>query len=157
MKSLNHKSMPICRCCFTIGSVLLSTAAFAQPLGHGGSPHPDRRGLNAPVPIFPRAEGFTYVELCRLFDDHTSRVAQVLDGTLHPGSWEAAVDRLVLGQYWHPRIVALVLSLGGPAPLIIAAKASDPAHRGYQQTVRRIRKLSIPFCRRHETRLGTAA
>ncbi len=104
-----------------------------------------------------RAEGFTYVELCRLFGDNTSRVTQVLDGVLHSGSWEAALEQLTRGHYWHPRIVALVLNLGGPAPLIVATKAADPAHRRYQQTVKRIRKLSIPFCRRRQTRLGSAA
>jgi len=104
-----------------------------------------------------RAEGFTYVELCQLFGDHSSRVSQVLDATLHSGSWEAALEHLARGHYWHPRIVALILSLGGPAPLIAATRAADPAHRRYQRTLKRIRKASIPFCRRRQVRLGSAA
>lgn len=104
-----------------------------------------------------RAEGFTYAELCHLFGDPTSRVTQVLDGLLHPGSWESALEHLIRGHYWHPRIVALVLSLGGPAPLIVATRAADPAHRRYQQAVKRMRRLSIPFCRRRQVRLGSAA
>ena len=45
-----------------------------------------------------RAEGFTYGELCSLFGDHTSRITQVLDGVLHPGSWDAALERLGRGN-----------------------------------------------------------
>jgi hypothetical protein len=103
-----------------------------------------------------RAEGFTYSELCRLFDENTARITQILDGTLHPGSWESALDHLVRGCYWHPRIVALVLAEGGPAPLILATRAADPAHRRFQQVLKRANKFSIPFCRR-PARFGTAA
>ena len=95
-----------------------------------------------------RAEGFTYSELCSLFGDHASRVIQVLDGTFHPGSWEAALDKLERGIYWHPRIVALVMSLGGSQPLIASTKAANPAYRRHQQALKRLRKISIPFCRR---------
>lgn len=102
-----------------------------------------------------RAEGFTYGELCTLFGDHASRIIQVLDGTLHPGSWEAALEKLGRGVYWHPRIVALVLSFGGSQPLIAATKAANPAHRRHQQELKRLRKISIPFCRR-ASRLGGA-
>ena len=102
-----------------------------------------------------RAEGFTYSELSVLFGDHASRLVQVLDGTLHPGSWEAALDKLSRGIYWHPRIVALVLSLGGPQPLIAATRAANPAYRRHQQELKRLRKISIPFCRR-APRLGGA-
>jgi hypothetical protein len=103
-----------------------------------------------------RAEGFTFSELCGLFGDHASRIIQILDGTLHPGSWEAALDKLERGVYWHPRIVALVLSFGGPQPMIAATKAANPAHRRHQQELKRLRKISIPFCRR-ASRLGSAA
>ena len=102
-----------------------------------------------------RAEGFTYSELCALFGDSPSRVIQVLDGTLHAGSWDAALDKLSRSVYWHPRIVALVLSLGGPQPLIAATKAANPAHRRHQQELKRLRKISIPFCRR-PARVGSA-
>jgi len=102
-----------------------------------------------------RAEGFTYSELSVLFGDHASRLVQVLDGTLHPGSWEAALDKLSRGIYWHPRIVALVLSFGGPQPLIAATRAANPAYRRHQQELKRLRKISIPFCRR-APRLGGA-
>jgi hypothetical protein len=102
-----------------------------------------------------RAEGFTYSELCALFEDHASRIIQVLDGTLHPGSWEAALDKLERSVYWHPRIVALVMSFGGPKPLIAATKAANPAYRRHQQALKRLRKISIPFCRR-VPRLGGA-
>ena len=102
-----------------------------------------------------RAEGFTYSELCALFGDHASRVIQVLDGTLHPGSWEAALDTLTRGVYWHPRIVALVLSLGGRQPLIASTKAANPAYRRHKQELKRLRKISIPFCRR-SARMGSA-
>jgi hypothetical protein len=95
-----------------------------------------------------RAEGFTYNELCSLFDDNAGRIIQVLDGVLQPGSWEAALDKLERGIYWHPRIVALVLSFGGPQPMIAATKAANPAHRRHQQELKRLRKISIPFCRR---------
>ena len=80
---------------------------------------------------------------------------QVLDGSLHPGSWEAAVERLARGSYWHPRIVSLILALGGVEPLIAATRAADPAKRRYQQALKRMRKISIPFCRR-PTRYGAA-
>jgi hypothetical protein len=102
-----------------------------------------------------RAEGFTYSELCVLFGDNPNRVIQVLDGTLHPGSWEAALEKLERGVYWHPRIVALVLSFGGPQPLIAATKAANPAFRRHQQALKRLRKISIPFCRR-SARVGSA-
>lgn len=102
-----------------------------------------------------RAEGFTYSELCALFGDRANRVIQVLDGTVHPGSWEAALDKLSRGVYWHPRIVALVLSLGGPQPLIAATKGANPAYRRHQQELKRLRKISIPFCRR-APRVGNA-
>ena len=103
-----------------------------------------------------RAEGFTFSELSGLFGDHASRIIQILDGTLHAGSWEAALDKLERGVYWHPRIVALVLSFGGPQPMIAATKAANPAHRRHQQELKRLRKISIPFCRR-ASRLGSAA
>ncbi|MDB5396693.1 MAG: hypothetical protein JWM91_4199 [Rhodospirillales bacterium] len=103
-----------------------------------------------------RAEGFTYGELCRLFGDHTSRITQVLDGKLHPGSWDQALERLARGNYWHPRIVAMVVAEGGAEPLIAATKAADPAKRRYQQSLKRLNRFSIPFCRR-STRLGNAA
>jgi hypothetical protein len=102
-----------------------------------------------------RAEGFTYSELCALFSDHVSRIIQVLDGTLHPGSWESALERLERGNYWHPRIVALVLNFGGPQPLIAATRAANPARRRHQQELKRLRKISIPFCRR-APRFGSA-
>jgi hypothetical protein len=102
-----------------------------------------------------RAEGFTYEELRRLFGEHTSRVVQVLDGALHPGSWEAALDRLTRGNYWHPRIVTLILALGGVEPLIAATRAADPVRRRHQQALKRLRKHSIPFGRR-PTRYGPA-
>src|SRR5271156_2728410 len=89
-----------------------------------------------------RAEGFTFSELSSLFGDHASRIIQILDGTLHPGSWEAALDKLERGIYWHPRIVALVLSFGGPQPMIAATKAANPAHRRHQQALKRLRKIS---------------
>ncbi|HEX4504805.1 MAG TPA: hypothetical protein VH722_03670 [Alphaproteobacteria bacterium] len=95
-----------------------------------------------------RAEGFTYTELCALFGENPSRLIQVLDGSLHPGSWEGALDKLSRGVYWHPRIVAMIMSLGGPQPLIVATKAANPAYRRHQQELKRLRKISIPFCRR---------
>ena len=103
-----------------------------------------------------RAEGFTYGELCRLFGDHASRITQVLDGTLHPASWEGALERLARGNYWHPRIVAMGVAEGGAAPLIAATKAADPARRRYRQALKRANRFSIPFCRR-PARLGNAA
>jgi hypothetical protein len=103
-----------------------------------------------------RAEGFTFVELCGLFGDPSSRIGQVLDGTLYPGSWDAALEHLGRGHYWHPRIVALVMAVGGAAPLIAATQAADPAHRRFEQSLKRIRKTSIPFCRR-PVRYGNAA
>jgi hypothetical protein len=102
-----------------------------------------------------RAGGCIYSELSALFERHTSRVVQVLNGTLQPGSWETALDKLERGIYWHPRIVALVLSFGGPQPLIAATRIANPAYRRHQQELKRLRKISIPFCRR-TPRLGGA-
>jgi hypothetical protein len=103
-----------------------------------------------------RAEGFTYSELSTLFGENASRIIQVLDGTIHPGSWEAALEKLERGVYWHPRVVAMILNLGGPEPLIAATKAANPAYRRHQQALKRLRKISIPFCRR-SARVGSAS
>jgi hypothetical protein len=93
-----------------------------------------------------RAQGFTYAELTGLFGDHPTRIASLLDGTLHPGSWEAALERLRRGHYWHPRIAAIVLATG-VEPIIAATEAADPARRRFRRSVKRAHKFSIPFCR----------
>ncbi len=91
-----------------------------------------------------RATGSTYAELCRLFGDHSWRLTQVLEGDLYDGSWEAALERLGRGEYWHPLIVDLVGRLGART-LIIATEACNPMKRRYQRTVKRLRKSAIPF------------
>ncbi len=95
-----------------------------------------------------RAAGVTYSELSLLFGEHSSRITQILDGELHQGSWEAALERLERGDYWHPRIVELAGKVGGFILLIVATKAADPAARRHQNVLRRLRKTTIPFARR---------
>jgi hypothetical protein len=92
-----------------------------------------------------RAVGVTYRELCLLFGEHSSRMTQILDGELHGGSWEAALQHLARGDYWHPKIVELAGKFGGSALLIAATKAADPARRRHQRMLKRLRKITIPF------------
>jgi hypothetical protein len=92
-----------------------------------------------------RAVGVTYSDLCQLLGEHSSRVTQILDGDLHKGSWDVALQTLARGDYWHPRIVELVGKYGGNALLIAATKAADPASRRHQQVLKRLRKITIPF------------
>lgn len=94
-----------------------------------------------------RAMGATYSELCLLLGEHSTRVTQILEGELHQGSWEAALERLEQDDYWHPSVIDLADKFEGSAPLIAATKAAAPAARRHRRTLKRLRKITIPYSR----------
>lgn len=78
-----------------------------------------------------RAQRCTYVELIRRFGNYPGAFAGVLAGKLHNGSWEAAVDKLSRGDYWHPEI-ALMIDDRGHLPLLTALKAAQPKSKTFR-------------------------
>ncbi len=93
-----------------------------------------------------RAHGLTYRELERVVGDHPTRMSKVLDGTLHEGSWAAALARLSLGDCWHPT-VADIVGQHGSERVLSGMKNADPRRRNYEQRLKRLRKGTIPFVR----------
>ncbi len=79
-----------------------------------------------------RAHGLTYRELERVVGDHPTRMSKVLDGTLHEGSWAAALARLSLGESWHPT-VADIVGQHGSEGVLSGMKNADPLRRNYEQ------------------------
>jgi hypothetical protein len=72
-----------------------------------------------------RAQRCTYTELIRRFGNYPGVFAAILAGKLHNGSWEAAVDKLSRGDYWHSEI-ALMSDELGYLQLLTALKAARP-------------------------------
>jgi hypothetical protein len=93
-----------------------------------------------------RAHGLTYRELERVVGDHPTRMSKVLNGTLHEGSWDEAVERLSRGQCWHPTVADLV-GQHGTERIISTIRSADPRRRRYNQRLKQLRKGQIPFVR----------
>jgi len=91
-----------------------------------------------------RAHGAIYSELTRLFGANPARFHEILSGTLYPGSWEAAVDRLARGDIWHPQIAQLVERVGRDQTLA-PLKAVNPSKRRFQKELKRLRKSTLVY------------
>jgi hypothetical protein len=90
-----------------------------------------------------RAHGVIFSDLTQLFGANPARFHEILCGNLHPGSWEAAVDRLQTGEPWNPSVAALIERLGRHE-VVETVKAASPTKRQFQQQLKRLRK-STPF------------
>jgi hypothetical protein len=90
-----------------------------------------------------RAQGMIFSELTRRFGANPARFHEILHGTLYPGSWEAAVDRLTNEDPWNAEIRELI-SGNRRLDVLAALLAFDPAKRRFQQQLKRLRKTS-PF------------
>ncbi len=91
-----------------------------------------------------RAHGVIFSELTQLFGVNPARFHEILCGNLHPGSWEAAVNRLQTGEPWHPSIAALIERLGLDQ-VIGVVQAASPTKRQFQQQLKRLRKSTPLF------------
>jgi len=94
-----------------------------------------------------RAAGALYRDLQLAFDKHPTCMSGVLDGTLHPGSWDAALERLATGEPWHPLVDELVRRRGSDR-VISTTRDARPSKRSFQKQLKRLRKHAIPFVRR---------
>ncbi len=86
-----------------------------------------------------RAHGVIFSELTQLFGVNPARFHEILCGKLHPGSWEAALNRLREGESWHPSISALIERLGRDE-VIEMVQAASPTKRQFQRQLKRLRK-----------------
>lgn len=91
-----------------------------------------------------RAHGTIFSELTQLFGANPARFHEILSGARHPGSWEAAVDRLSRGDFWHPEIARLVERLGREH-VLAGLKAANPSKRRFQKELKRLRKSTLVY------------
>jgi hypothetical protein len=90
-----------------------------------------------------RAHGMIYSELTRRFGANPARFHEILCGTLHPGSWEAAAERLAKGEPWHTEIAGLVAD-SGKDHILAELNAANPAKRRFQRQLKRLLKSAPP-------------
>ena len=92
-----------------------------------------------------RAHGAIYSELTRLFGANPARFHEILSGTLYPGSWESAVERLSYdGEVWHPEVAVLVERLGR-SQVLATVKTANPSKRRFQKELKRLRKTTLVY------------
>ena len=86
-----------------------------------------------------RAHGVIFSELTRIFGANPARFHEILCGNLHPGSWDAAVERMRAGDVWHPEISRLVERLGREQ-VCQALISASPTKKRFQRELKRLRK-----------------
>ena len=86
-----------------------------------------------------RAQGVIFSELTRIFGANPARFHEILCGSLYPGSWDAAVERLAAGESWHPEIAMLVERMGRER-LVAAVNSASPTKKQFQRELKRLRK-----------------
>jgi hypothetical protein len=89
-----------------------------------------------------RAHGVIFSELTRLFGANPARFHEILSGARHPGSWEAAVDRLSHGDIWHPDVARLVERMGREH-VLAGLKFANPSKRRFAKELKRLRKSTL--------------
>ena len=86
-----------------------------------------------------RAQGVIFSELTRIFGANPARFHEILCGNLHPGSWDAAVERMGAGETWHPEIGRMIERLGRDH-VCAALNSASPNKKRFQQELKRLRK-----------------
>ena len=86
-----------------------------------------------------RAQGMTFSELTHRFGVNPARFYEVLCGTLHPGSWASAVERLTGNDHWHAEIASAV-ECHGLDDVLTALSVANPSKKQFERELRRLRK-----------------
>jgi hypothetical protein len=103
-----------------------------------------------------RAQGTIFSELTRQFGVNRARFHEVLCGTLYPGSWASALDRLSANNIWHPDI-ALLIERQGHDQVLAALGAANPNKKQFERELKRLRKFAPVQGRNVKPRPGVSA
>jgi hypothetical protein len=85
-----------------------------------------------------RACGWIFSDLTALYRANPGRFAEILDGKLHPGSWETALAELKSGRTWSPEVEELVATRGLES-VFRSLAAADPSVRRAKKTLKRLK------------------
>lgn len=88
-----------------------------------------------------RAHGTLFSELTQIFHANPARFHEILHGSLHPDSWEKALQSLAIEEFWSPSVKDLVDRFGLTS-VIEKTQSANPRKRQFARRLKRARKFA---------------